>query len=104
MSMQIAVVGGSEASPDVLADAEATGRALAAAGATLVCGGLGGVMAAACRGAKLAGGLTIGILPGTDRSAANRWVDVVIATGFCEARNSLVVSSSSAVIAIDGEY
>jgi uncharacterized protein (TIGR00725 family) len=104
MSMQIAVVGGSEASPDVLANAEATGRGLASAGATLVCGGLGGVMAAACRGAKLAGGLTIGILPGTDRSAANRWVDVVIATGLGEARNSLVVSSSSAVIAIDGEY
>jgi uncharacterized protein (TIGR00725 family) len=104
MWMQIAVVGGSEASPAVLADAETTGHALASAGATLVCGGLGGVMAAACRGAKLAGGLTVGILPGADRSAANQWVDLVIPTGLGEARNLLVVRSSAAVIAIDGEH
>jgi uncharacterized protein (TIGR00725 family) len=104
MPIQIAVIGGSEASAEVLGAAEAVGHGLAAAGATVVCGGLGGVMAAACRGAKSAGGMTVGILPGPDRSAANRWVDVVIATGLGEARNVLVVSSSAAVIAVDGEY
>ncbi len=104
MSMQIAVIGGSEATLDVLADAEAVGHGLASAGATLVCGGMGGVMAAACRGAKSGGGRTVGILPGTDRSTANEWVDVVIATGLGEARNLLVVSSAAAVIAVDGEY
>jgi uncharacterized protein (TIGR00725 family) len=101
---QIAVIGGSRGSLDVLADAEAIGHGLASAGATLVCGGLGGVMAAACRGAKSAGGLTVGILPGTDRSTANEWVDVIIASGLGEARNSLVVTSSAAVVAVDGEY
>jgi uncharacterized protein (TIGR00725 family) len=102
--MQIAVIGGSEVSLGVLADAEAIGHGLASAGAALVCGGLGGVMAAACRGAKSAGGLTVGILPGTDRSTANEWVDVIIASELGEARNSLVVNSSAAVIAVDGEY
>ncbi len=80
------------------------GRLLAEAGAVVVCGGLGGVMEAACRGAKEAGGLTVGILPGYDRRAANRWVDVAIATGLGEARNTLVVRASDAVIAIGGEY
>ena len=61
-------------------------------------------MASACRGAKSAGGLTVGILPGRDPSAANPWVDVVIATGLGEARNSLVVGSAAVVIAVDGEY
>jgi uncharacterized protein (TIGR00725 family) len=102
--MQIAVIGGSEASPEVLTEAEAVGRGLASAGAILVCGGLDGVMAAACRGARSAGGRTVGILPGLDRAAANQWVDVVIATGLGEARNLLVVSSADAVIAIGGEY
>jgi hypothetical protein len=104
MPMQIAVIGGSEASTDVLGAAEAVGRGIASAGMTLVCGGLGGVMAAACRGAKAADGRTVGILPGSDRSAANRWVDVIIPTGFGEARNVLVVRSAAAVIAVDGEY
>lgn len=61
-------------------------------------------MAAACRGAKSAGGLTVGILPGTDASAANPWVDVVVATGLGEARNSVVIGSAAVVIAVDGEY
>ena len=61
-------------------------------------------MAAACRGAKSAGGRTVGILPGSDPSTANQWVDVIIATGLGEARNSLVVNSAAAVIAVDGEY
>lgn len=103
MPIQIAVIGGAEASADVLVAAEAVGRGLGSAGVTLVCGGLGGVMAAACRGAKTAEGRTVGILPGSERSAANQWVDVVIATGLGEARNFLVVNSAAAVIAVDGE-
>jgi uncharacterized protein (TIGR00725 family) len=63
-----------------------------------------GIMGAACRGAKSAGGTTVGILPGADPSAANPWVDVVIPTGLGEARNALVVRSAAAVIAVDGEY
>jgi uncharacterized protein (TIGR00725 family) len=104
MGSQIAVVGGSEATVPVLAAAEAVGAALASGGAIVVCGGLGGVMAAVCRGAKSAGGLTVGLLPGRDPSAANPWVDVVIATGLGEARNALVVGSAAVVIAFDGEY
>jgi uncharacterized protein (TIGR00725 family) len=104
MAIQIAVVGGSEPLATEAGAAEVVGAALASAGAMVVCGGLGGVMAAACRGAKAAGGLTVGILPGTDRSAANPWVDVVIPTGMGEGRNVLVVRSAAAVIAVGGEY
>jgi hypothetical protein len=70
----------------------------------VVCGGLGGVMEAACRGAKEAGAVTVGILPGADRSAANRFVDAAIATGLGEARNALVVRAADAVVAIGGAY
>lgn len=80
------------------------GTAVAEAGAVLVCGGLGGVMAAACRGARLAGGTTVGILPGEDRGVANEWVDVAVATGLGELRNGLVVKAADAVVAIGGEY
>jgi uncharacterized protein (TIGR00725 family) len=104
MASQIAVIGGSEVHARVARVAETVGAGLASAGAILICGGLGGVMEAACRGAKSAGGLTIGFLPGLDRAAANPWVDVVIPTGLGEARNLLVVRSASVVIAIDGEY
>jgi uncharacterized protein (TIGR00725 family) len=104
MAVQIAVIGGSEATQSVLAQAEEVGRALATGGAILVCGGLGGVMAAACRGAKVAGGVTVGLLPGSDASAANPWVDVAIPTGLGEGRNVLVVRSAAAVVAIGGEY
>ena len=84
--------------------AEEVGRAIAEAGAVLVCGGLGGVMEAACRGAHAAGGLTVGILPGRDRDEANRNVDVAIPTGMGEARNALVVRAADAVVAVGGEY
>lgn len=84
--------------------AEAVGRGLAESGATVVCGGLGGVMAAACRGAHAGGGLTVGILPGLDRTAANRWVDVAVPTGLGEARNVLVVRAADAVVAVGGGY
>jgi uncharacterized protein (TIGR00725 family) len=80
------------------------GRALGERGVALVCGGLGGVMEAACRGAKGAGGATIGILPGSDRAAANGFVDVAIPTGLGEARNALVVRAADAVIAVGGGY
>ncbi|HEX8770568.1 MAG TPA: DNA-processing protein DprA, partial [Acidimicrobiales bacterium] len=74
--MYVAVVGAREADPPTCQSAEDVGRALAKAGAVVVCGGLGGVMEAACRGAKSVGGLTVGILPGVDRSDANDFVDV----------------------------
>lgn len=92
------------ASAEQEADAEAVGRALGAAGATVVCGGLGGVMAAACRGARTGGGLTVGLLPGLDRADANRWVDVAVPTGLGEARNALVVRAADVVVAVGGEF
>ncbi len=104
VSPYVAVVGPSEGEPDELAAAEAVGRALAEAGAVLVCGGLGGAMEAACRGAKAAGGLTVGVLPGSDRSAANPHVDVAIASGIGEARNAIVAGTADAVIAVGGAY
>lgn len=104
VTIQIAVVGGSEPTGAELSDAEVIGAELAAAGAVVVCGGLGGVMEAACRGAKSAGGTTVGILPGTDLAAANRWVDVAVPTGMGEGRNVLVVRSAAAVIAVGGGY
>lgn len=104
MALQVAVIGGSEPSAGDRAAAEAVGAALASAGAVVVCGGLGGVMAAACRGARSAGGLTVGLLPGPDPSAANPWVEVAIPTGLGEVRNALVVAAAAAVVAIGGEY
>jgi uncharacterized protein (TIGR00725 family) len=98
------VVGAGRASEDEIAAAEAVGRGLAEARAVLVCGGLGGVMEAACRGAKAAGGTTVGILPGSNRADANRYVDVAIATGLGEARNALVVRAVDALVAVGGEY
>jgi uncharacterized protein (TIGR00725 family) len=100
----IGVIGGGEVSPEVAAVAGEGGREIARRGAVLVCGGLGGVMEAACRGADEAGGLTIGILPGNDRNTANPHVKIPIVTGMGHARNVAVVKSSQAVIAIDGSY
>jgi hypothetical protein len=100
----IAVVGPVEATDGQLAAAEAVGRGLAQRGAVVVCGGLGGVMASACEGAKAAGGTTVGILPGSDRAAANEWVDVAVSTGLGEARNALVVRAADAVVAVGGGY
>jgi uncharacterized protein (TIGR00725 family) len=80
------------------------GRLVAERGAVLVCGGLGGTMEAACRGAKQAGGTTVGILPGSDRSAANDFVDVAVPTGLGEARNALVVHTADVLIAVGGGY
>ncbi|HDI51202.1 TIGR00725 family protein [candidate division KSB1 bacterium] len=104
MKTTIGVIGGSTCSEQIARLAEEVGREIANANAVLVCGGRGGVMEAACRGAKSAGGMTIGILPGDDREQANVFVDVAIVTGMGVARNALVVKSSQAVIAIDGKY
>jgi uncharacterized protein (TIGR00725 family) len=100
----IAVVGGGLCSPQEAAVAEAVGRLLAEAGVALICGGLGGVMAAACRGARLAGGLTIGVLPGFSAGDANPYVDIPIVTGLGEARNLVIVRTAAAVIAVGGEF
>jgi uncharacterized protein (TIGR00725 family) len=100
----VAVVGGGICSSEEAGLAEAVGHGLAEAGVTLVCGGMGGVMAAACRGAKAAGGLTVGVLPGISASDANPYVDVPILTGMGEARNVIIVRTAMAVIAVGGEF
>ena len=100
----IAVIGGSQASREEAQLAEEVGSELARRGAALVCGGLGGVMEAACKGAQAEGGLTIGILPGDSRQAANPYVEIPIVTGIGYARNVIVVKTAQAVIAIGGSY
>jgi len=99
--IQVSVIGsGSEHEQN----AEEVGRLLAERGATVVTGGLGEVMAAAARGAKQAGGTTIGILPGESRAQANEWIDHAVVTGMGHARNLAVVASGDAVIAVGGRY
>jgi uncharacterized protein (TIGR00725 family) len=100
----VAVVGGGVASGEDLVAAEEVGRGLAAAGAVVVTGGLGGVMEAASRGAASSGGLVVGVLPGVDRAAANRWVGVALPTGLGEGRNLVVVRSADVVVAVGGEW
>jgi uncharacterized protein (TIGR00725 family) len=100
----VAVVGAGSADARTASVAEEVGRLLGGRGAIVVCGGLGGVMEAACRGAKSARGTTVGILPGFERAEANAWVDVAIPTGLGEARNALVVRAAEVLIAIGGEY
>ena len=100
----IAVIGGGQPTAREAQLAEEVGRELARQGAILVCGGLGGVMEAACRGASAEGGTTIGILPGDNRGAANPYVHIPIATGAGYTRNSAVVKSAQAVIAVGGSY
>ena len=104
MTRYVAVVGAGRATPGQEAVAEEVGRRLAARGAVVVCGGLGGVMAAVSRGASEAGGVVLGLLPGPDRSAGNRWLTVAVPTGMGEMRNGLVVRAADVVIAIGGEY
>jgi len=104
--MIVSVIGGEDATGDALSLAEEIGRELGKRGITLCCGGRGGIMEAACRGARSAGGHTIGILPGHDASESppNPWVEFPVFTGIGYARNSAVVLSGDAVIAIDGAY
>lgn len=99
----ISVIGSSVATEEEFRNALEVGREIAKRGAILVCGGLTGVMEAAAKGAKEAGGLTVGIIPGEDSSSANPYIDIVIPTGFGHARNVLVVYSGHATIAIGGK-
>jgi uncharacterized protein (TIGR00725 family) len=100
----IAVIGGSDCTPEEARLAEEVGQELARKGAVLICGGLGGIMEAACKGASAEGGLTIGILPGGSRQAANQYVQIPVVTNLGEARNVIVVKSAEAVIAVGGGY
>ncbi len=100
----IAVIGASQPSAQEAKLAQAVGHDLATRGAVLVCGGLGGSMEAACKGATSAGGLTVGILPGSNRGDANPYVEIPVVTGMGYARNMAVVKSAQAVIAVGGGY
>jgi uncharacterized protein (TIGR00725 family) len=101
MAVQVSVIG---SGADHEAKAEEVGRLLAERGAIVITGGLGEVMSAAARGAKSAGGTTIGILPGESRRDANPWIDHVVVTGIGHARNLAVVASGDAVIAVGGSW
>jgi hypothetical protein len=100
----IAVIGGSSAGPKTAALAREVGREVAGRGAVLLCGGLGGVMAAAAQGAQDAGGVSLGILPEGDRRRANPYLTYSIATNLGHARNVLIAHSADALIAVDGSY
>jgi hypothetical protein len=101
---RVGVIGSGRCSREIYELAKEVGESVARRGAILVCGGLGGVMEAACKGAKAAGGTTLGILPGTKAEDANDYVDIPIATGLGLARNILVVRSAQVLIAIEGGY
>jgi uncharacterized protein (TIGR00725 family) len=100
----IGVIGAGSCNNDIYELAREVGRGIAKMGAILVCGGLGGVMEGACRGAREAGGQTVGILPGPDRVHANPYVTIPIVTDLGHARNVLIVRSSDLLIAISGGY
>jgi uncharacterized protein (TIGR00725 family) len=100
----VGVIGAGKAEEGTLRAAEETGRLIALHGFLLVCGGLGGVMEAAAKGARSAGGTTVGILPQADRSAANPYIDIPLATGFGEGRNVFIVRTADILIAVGGEY
>lgn len=100
----IGVIGAGKCAKKLRDEAYQVGRAVAEGGAILVCGGLKGVMEAAAQGALEAGGLTIGIIPGTDRSEANPYCDVVIPTGIGHARNFLIVQTADVLVALHGKY
>ena len=102
--LRVSVVGGHRASPADEDMAFAVGAGLGRAGAVLVCGGRGGVMAAAARGCREQGGWTVGILPGTDAREANPWIRLPMPTGMGEARNALVVRAAEAVLAVGGSW
>jgi uncharacterized protein (TIGR00725 family) len=104
MAIYIAVIGGGEASPEILALAREVGREVARRGAVLLCGGLGGVMAAAAQGAKEAGGVSIGILPDADRGRANPYLTFSLPTNLGHARNVIIAHAADALIAIDGSH
>ncbi|MFH1395092.1 MAG: TIGR00725 family protein [Candidatus Omnitrophota bacterium] len=100
----VSVIGGHKKDESVSALAEEIGRVVGESGAVLVCGGLGGVMESAAKGAKHAGGTTLGIIPGEDKESANDFIDIVVPTGMGYSRNVLVASAGDIVIALPGEY
>jgi len=100
----VGVIGAGTAGPEILEMAEEVGRLIAKHGFTLICGGMGGVMEASAKGAKNAGGTTIGILPQPDRHTANPYIDIPIATSFGEGRNIIIVRTADLLIAVGGEY
>jgi len=100
----VSVIGGHKCDAKVAGLAGQVGETIAREGAVLVCGGLGGIMEAACRGAKKAGGLTMGIIPGEDKDSANQFVDIVIPTGMGYSRNTLVAGAGDIIVALPGEY
>jgi uncharacterized protein (TIGR00725 family) len=100
----IGVIGASSCDQEIRGIAERVGEEIARRGAVLVCGGRGGVMEAACRGAKKQGGTTVGILPGCDGALANEYVDIAIPTGVGEARNAVIINCSDGLIAVSGSY
>jgi uncharacterized protein (TIGR00725 family) len=100
----IAVIGAGRADKAILKIAEEVGRLVARRGATLICGGLGGVMEAASKGAKSEGGITIGILPQSHVKEANTSIDIPVATGFGQGRNVIIARTADAIIAVGGEY
>lgn len=104
MAVQIAVIGAGSCDEAIAQNAYEVGQQIARAGAVLLCGGLGGVMEAACRGAKDAGGVTIGIVPGADRHSANPYVDHEIVTNAGHARNVFLAHSADAMIAVSGSH
>ncbi|MBW2596809.1 MAG: TIGR00725 family protein [Deltaproteobacteria bacterium] len=104
VNKQIGVIGAGNCDESIAMIAEEVGREIAKFGAVLICGGLGGVMQGAARGAKQEGGTTIGILPGSRREDANPYIDIVILSAMGHARNAIIAQSCDALIAIDGEY
>lgn len=104
MKTIIGIIGISQASDEEYSAAQEVGAGIAKRGGIIVCGGLGGVMEAACRGAKSENGLTVGIIPGFNRQEANPYIDIPIVTGMSHARNIIVVRTSNAIIAIGGSY
>ncbi|MGM0441257.1 MAG: TIGR00725 family protein [Elusimicrobiota bacterium] len=100
----VGVIGGSRADSTVKKIAREVGRRIAKKGYILVCGGLGGVMQATCKGASEAGGFTVGILPGRSKKSANPFVDLPVVTGMSHARNAIIVRTADILIAIDGRY
>lgn len=100
----IGVIGAGRATPEGYARATEVGKLIALRGAAVVCGGLGGIMEAACRGCAEAGGTAVGILPGGEPEAANRWVTLAIPTNMGHARNIIIAQAARALIAIEGEY
>ena len=100
----IGVIGAGKAAEEILGLAQETGRLIAENGFFLICGGMGGVMEASAKGAREAGGSTIGILPNPDRHTANPYIDIPIATSFGEARNLIIIRTADILIAVGGEY